>query len=329
MTGYLKLIRWKNLLFIVLIQWLMQHSVVYPLLQTYGFETSPHALLYWLLIAATVLITAGGYVINDYFDVKIDRINKPEKVVVGQDVSLRSTMLFYQILTVIGTVTGIIIAFMSRSFTLGFIFILTPGLLWFYSASYKRQFVIGNLIVALSSALSVLIVGVLAVALLKLQYSNELLQQTPVPSKVYGWIGGFAGFAFLLTWIREIIKDMEDAEGDREMECRTMPIKWGEKNTKYFLYALIALTIAALFHVNHYYIDFEGNFTFQYIAFGLAVPLLNLAYLIFKGEEKKDFQRASNVSKVIMLIGVLYSLVFYYFQAKTYDISLFGLFLVK
>ena len=329
MSDYLKLIRWKNLLFIILIQWLMQHAVVYPLLQTFGFETVQHHSFYLLLMAASVLIAAGGYVINDYFDVKIDRINKPTEVIAGEAVPLASAMLLYQILTALGTVTGLIISFLSGSFTLGFIFILTPGLLWFYSASYKRQFLVGNLIVSLSSALSVLIVGVLAVALLKLQYSNELLQQTPVPSKVYGWIGGFAGFAFLLTWIREIIKDMEDAEGDREMECRTMPIKWGEKNTKYFLYALIALTIAALFHVNHYYIDFDGNFTFQYITFGLAVPLLNLAYLIFKGEEKIDFQRASNVSKVIMLIGVLYSLVFYYFQAKTYGISLFGLFLVK
>ena len=329
MNSYLKLIRWKNLLFIILIQWLMQHAVVYPLLQTFGFETTQYCTFYLLLMAATVLIAAGGYIINDYFDVKIDRINKPEKVIVGAEVSLRSAMLLYQILTGAGTAAGIMLAFLSGSFTLGFIFILTPGLLWFYSASYKRQFVIGNLIVSLSSALSILVVGVLAVALLKTEYSGELLQQTPVPAQIYGLTGGFAGFAFLLTWIREIIKDMEDVEGDKELECRTMPIKWGEKKTKYFLYALILLTIGALLHVNQYFIHFEGNFTLRYLIFGLAIPLLVLIYLIFKGKKKEDFKQASNLSKFIMLAGIFYSLVFYYLQAQQFGISIFGMFLIK
>ena len=329
MSDYLKLIRWKNLLFIILIQWLMQHAVVYPLLQTFGFETVQHHSFYLLLMAASVLIAAGGYVINDYFDVKIDRINKPTEVIAGEAVPLASAMLLYQILTALGTVTGLIISFLSGSFTLGFIFILTPGLLWFYSASYKRQFLVGNLIVSLSSALSVLIVGVLAVALLKLQYSNELLQQTPVPSKVYGWIGGFAGFAFLLTWIREIIKDMEDREGDMEMECRTMPIKWGETHTKRFLYALITFTIASLFFICFRYIHFEGTLTLRYLIFGIVIPLTVLAFLIFKARRKEDFRQASTLSKIIMLTGVFYSLIFYYLQAEEFGISLFGLFLIK
>ena len=329
MISYLKLIRWKNLLFIILIQWLIQHAVVYPLLQTFGFETAQYHFLYLLLIAATVLISAGGYVINDYFDVKIDRFNKPERVIVSKEVPLRSAMLLYQILTVAGTATGIILAYLSKSFTLGFIFILTPGLLWFYSASYKRQFVVGNLIVSLSSALSILVVGVMAVALLKTQYSSELLQQTPIPAQIYGWTGGFSAFAFLLSWIREIIKDIQDIEGDKEMECRTMPIKWGLNKTKYFLYTLILLTIVALFYVNYHFIDFEGNFTLRYLIFGLAIPLLILAFLIFKGKKKEDFKQASLLSKFIMLMGVFYCLIFYYLQAKEFGISIFGMFILK
>lgn len=329
MSSYLKLIRWENLLFIFLIQWLMQHAIVYPLLQTFGFETGQHQTFYLLLIAATVLISAGGYVINDYFDVKIDRINKPAKVIVGESVSLRSAMMLYQILTILGTLTGIILAFLSKSFTLGFIFILTPGLLWFYSASYKRQFMIGNLIVSLTASLSILIVGILAVALLKIQYSSELLSQTPLPSQIYGWTGGFTGFAFLLTWIREIIKDLEDAEGDREMECRTMPIKWGETHTKRFLYALITFTIASLFFICFRYIHFEGTLTLRYLIFGIVIPLTVLAFLIFKARRKEDFRQASTLSKLIMLAGVFYSLIFYYLQAKEFGISLFGLFLIK
>ncbi len=326
---YLQLIRWKNLLFIAIIQLLMQHSMIYPLLQTFGFETGTQNIFYNLLILATVLITAGGYVINDYFDVKIDRINAPDKVLVGTSISLRSAMLYYQILTGLGTILGVVLAFWVKSFSLGFVFVLTPGLLWFYSASYKRQFIIGNLIVSLASALSVLIVGVLAVALLKIDYSTELLKQTPIMRQIYGWIGGFAGFAFLLTWIREIIKDMEDEEGDREMECRTMPIKWGIKKTKIFLYGMIVFTIAALLHINHHYIHFEGITTLRYIIFGLIIPLLILGYFIFKSKNKSDFHQAQTLTKFIMLVGVLYSLVFYFLMSKTYGISLFGIFLVQ
>ncbi len=327
MKPYFHIIRWENLLVLALIQWLILHAVVFPLLHTFGFDTSPYATLYWLLILSTLLITAGGYVINDYFDVKIDRINRPERIVVGEKISLKSTMLYYQILTGLGTAIGLVVAFLSKSFTLGFIFVLTPGLLWFYSASYKRQFIVGNLIVSLSVALAVFIVGMPAVALLKLNY-GDLLVQTPIPKTIYGWTGGFAGFAFLLTWMREIIKDMADIEGDREMECRTMPIKWGAKKTKLFLYGLILLTIVVLFFAEHYFVSFENNITARYIIFGLCLPLSALGYMVFKAKTPAEYRHASTLSTYIMLIGILYSVVFYYLLAQKFGISLFGLFIV-
>lgn len=328
MTPYLHIIRWKNLLFLVLIQWLMQFAVILPLLQTFGFEIAGNNSAFWILVLSTLFITAGGYVINDYFDIKIDRINKPEKILVGESISLKNSMLFYQILTGFGVLGGLITAFMSKSFTLGFIFLLTPGLLWFYSASYKRQFLIGNLTVSLLAALSILIVGILAVAQLKMSYGS-LLTETPIPKTIYGWTGGFAAFSFLLTFIREIIKDMEDIHGDSEMECRTMPIKWGIKKTKIFLYLLILFTIAELFFTSFQWINFDGNFTFRYLLFGLVIPLISLITLIFKAKDKTEFHKASTLAKFIMLIGVLYSLIFYYLLAKKFGISLFGLFVVQ
>lgn len=328
MTPYLHIIRWKNLVFLVLIQWLMQFAVAIPLLKTFGFEITGSNPFFWLLTLATILITAGGYVINDYFDVKIDRINRPESVIVGDKISLKNSILFYQILTGLGSLAGLAVALYAKSITLGFILLLTPGLLWFYSASYKRQFLIGNLIVSLLAALSVFVVGILAVAQLKISY-GALLAETPVPKTIYVWTGGFAVFSFLLTWIREIIKDIEDIHGDRELESRTMPIKWGMKKTKLFLYGLIVFTMLALLHVNFHYINFEGNFTFRYIIFGLILPLISLGIMLYKAQEKADFHKASTFSKFIMVIGVLYSLVFYYLLAEKFDISLFGLFMVK
>lgn len=328
MISYLKLIRIQNLFFIAFVQYLMQQVVLVPILQIYGFDTSMEMGMLGLLITATVFIAAGGYVLNDYFDVKIDAINMMNHQIVGNKISRSKAMFLHQLLTGIGVLCGLLLAYSARSFTLAFIFIVIPGLLWFYSASYKRQFLIGNLVVAFIVAISVLTVGITQLAYLQKEYGN-LIFETPIPSLFYGWIGGFAVFSFLSTWIREIIKDMEDEKGDREMECRTMPIKWGINRTKNFLYGLIIITILCLFLANELFIQFEKLLTLKYIIFCLAVPFGVLSYLIFKAKVPTEFHQASTLSKYIMLSGVLYSFIFYYSQAKAHGISLFHLFLVQ
>jgi len=328
MTTYLKLIRYKNLIFIIFIQFVMRQVVLVPILQTFGFDVSMETGMLFLLITATVLIAAGGYIINDYFDVKIDAINKPEKQIVSNIVSRHTAIILHQILTGLGVFCGLLLAFFARSFTLAFIFIVIPGLLWFYSASYKRQFLIGNLVVAFISAITILVVGIAQLAFLQKEYGS-LIFETPIPAHFYGWIGGFALFSFLFTLIREIIKDIEDEKGDREMECRTLPIKWGIKKTKIFLYGLIAITLFALFLADHFFIQFNSTLTLRYIIFGLTLPLTGLCVMIYKAKSKSDFHQASDFSKVIMFIGVMYSFVFYFLQAKTFGISLFNLFILK
>lgn len=306
----------------------MRQVILMPILQKYGFEISQYNTSLILLIVATVFIAAGGYVINDYFDIRIDKINRPEKLIVTNEISKRMAMLLHQILTGIGIAAGLLLAYYARSFTLAFVFIVIPGLLWFYSASYKRQFLTGNLTVAFLAAMAVLVVAITEVAMLRREYAN-LIFETPIPGQFYGWLGGFALFSFLTTWIREIIKDIQDEAGDREMECRTMPIKWGVKRTKTFLYLLIAVTIAALYAANAMYIEFAGNMTLNYITFGLVLPFLALAYLIYVAKLTKEFQQAATMAKFIMLIGVLYGFIFYFLMAKTYGISLFNLFVIK
>src|ERR1035437_1478582 len=123
MTTYLKLIRYKNLIFIVFIQFVMRQIVLVPILQTYGFDASLETSMLFLLITATVLIAAGGYIINDYFDVKIDAINKPDKQIVSNKISRHTAIILHQILTGLGVICGLLLAFFSRSYTLAFIFI--------------------------------------------------------------------------------------------------------------------------------------------------------------------------------------------------------------
>jgi 4-hydroxybenzoate polyprenyltransferase len=327
LKDYFKLIRPLNLLFLAAIQFLMYAAVVQPIMQIHGFETLDFGVNIYLLIAASVLICAGGYVINDYFDVKIDNINNPDKVLITNTITKKLAMLFYQILTVAGVIVGLVLAFLVRSFTLGIIFAAIAGLMWFYSASYKRQLIVGNLVVAFSSALSVLVVALMQLAVLKKEYGN-LIFETPIPPMIYVWIGGFAAFAFVCTWLREIIKDMEDIKGDCEMECRTMPIKWGIGRTKIIVYALILLIIILLL-VCVKLISFEGSLTLRYTLFGLILPLLALGYLVFSAKTKKDYYQAATLAKVIMLVGVLYSLVFYFLLAKMFALPLFNTFIVK
>lgn len=326
--SYLKLIRYQNLIFIAFIQLVMWRVILVPILQTFGFETSMDSGLFLLLMTATVLIAAGGYVINDYFDVKIDAINRPDKQIVGNILSRHTAMLIHQALTGLGVICGLLFAYFAGSFTLAFIFIVIPGLLWFYSASYKRLFLIGNLVVAFISSVTILVVGIAQLSFLQKEFGN-LVFETPIPSQFYGWIGGFAVFSFLCTLIREIIKDIQDEKGDREMECHTLPIKWGINKTKIFLYCLIVFTVILLFLTNNYFIHFNGNLTLRYIIFGLVIPFAALGYLIYIAKSDSDFQHASDLAKVIMLIGVLYSFIFYYLQAKTFGISLFNIFILK
>lgn len=327
MKDYIKLVRLPNLVFLAAIQFLMYKCVVLPILQIHGFDIAGRNLEISLLIISTVLIAAGGYVLNDYFDVKIDAINKDGKQIVGNTVTRKTAMTLHNVLTALGVILGLVLTYMAGSLSLGFIFIIVPGLLWFYSASYKRQFLTGNIIIAFISALSILTVAIMELAFLQKTYGNFIFM-TSIPSLVYRWIGGFAGFAFLYTWIREVIKDLEDQKGDREMECRTMAIKWGTQKTKIFLYTLIGITIIALFLVNNF-ISFHGSLTLRYILFGLVIPLLALAYLIFIAKDSKDYHQASTFAKIIMGIGVLYCFIFYFLLAQQFDIPLFNLFMVK
>ena len=330
MKTYLELIRWKNLLMLACTLLLMQYVVVNPTLAIYGWQPMLSTWQVILMIMAGVMIAAGGYAVNDYFDVKIDAINRPLTRIVGRLMDRHQAILVHQVLTGVGVLCGLSLAVWLRSFTLGVLYVFVPGLLWFYSASYKRQFVIGNIIVAFNAALSILMVGMANAIPLKAMY-GELLQQTPVLRQLYAWILGYAVFAFLCTLLREIIKDVEDETGDREMECHTLPIKLGVNKTKYILYALIVLIIALLCIVNFMCLPFpiKGSLSTRYLIFGLILPLLVLGYLLLVAKRKNDYKAASTMSKFIMLLGLLYSLIYYFLLAKQYGIAIFGLFVIQ
>ena len=307
----MRLVRWSNLLFLAALIWLMEKWVAVPILDKAAFgEQLPWYLLV-LILLATVFIAAGGYVINDYFDVKIDRINRPDEVVVTRTVSKPGAMRLSMTLSGIGIACGIAAAVMLRSLTIGILFMLIPGLLWFYSSSYKRLFMVGNLIIALLAATTPMVVAMANVAILQLRYET-ILPFTTLPHDLYAWLGGFALFAFLLTWIREIIKDMQDQMGDRELECHSMPVVWGETWTKVFVTGLIVLTLAIIGHIWYRLLPFPTGWTSlstRYIALGVVVPMLSTLWLLWAAKIPSDYKSCQQVVKFTMLIGMLYSFV--------------------
>ena len=309
-SDIMRLVRWSNLLFLAALVWLMEKWVAVPILDQLAFgEQLPGSILL-LIMLATVFIAAGGYVINDYFDVKIDRINRPDKLIVTRSISKPAAMHLSLWLSGIGIVCGIVAAILLRSLTIGILFILVPGLLWFYSSSYKRLFMIGNLIIALLAALTPMLVALANVAVLQLRYAT-ILPYTTLQHDLYAWLGGFALFAFLLTWIREIVKDMQDQMGDRELECHSMPVVWGDLWTKIFVTALIVLTIAIIGHLWYHVLPFPIRWTSlstRYIAFGIIIPLLGSIGLLWAAKIPSDYKTCQQLIKFTMLLGMLYSI---------------------
>ena len=311
MKNIFRLIRWQNLLMLAVVMWLVGHTIVLPILEKATFV----ALLPWyveyMLILSATFIAAGGYAINDYFDTKIDAINRPDRQVINNGIDKPTAMFVHQALTIIGVILGLVVALLVRSWTVALIILFTPGLLWFYSASYKRQFIIGNMMVALVCALCPLLIAVANAAAFRYQF-EVIVPYTTIIKDIYTQVGVFSAFAFLFTLIREIIKDLEDQVGDREMECHTLPVVIGEMWTKVVVTLLIILSIAALAHV--YFVFLDGTLswssrTLRYMLIGLVLPLLCDLVLLWTSKLPSDYRHVQVLMKVIMLIGMFLPLV--------------------
>jgi len=233
-------------------------------------------LRFFLLCLSTIIIAAGGYVINDYYDVKIDYVNKPERVVIGKGITRRYALFFHTVLSMSGVALGFLV-----SWQIGVINFFSAFLLWWYSNNLKRQPFIGNFVVALLTGLSILLINVL--------YNQE-----------NGFVFIYALFAFFMTLIREIVKDMEDLKGDNTFGCRTLPIVFGLRKTKVILYILLLLFAATVLLLNAWFTKLH----LYYFLFFLFVPLGFLLARLIRADTKRDFYWLSQWCKVIMLLGV-------------------------
>ena len=267
---YLKMVRALNLLIVALPQYITAIFLVGTRGNWLEIFTDKG---FFLLVSSTVIITSAGYLINDYYDIKIDYVNRPERVRVGKTLRRRWVIAGHTVLNFLGIAIGFYV-----SPVIGIINFTAAFLLWLYSNQLKRLPFIGNLVIAGLTGTTLFVVG---------EYFNE---------REY-LILTYAVFAGFITLIREIIKDMEDMKGDERFGCKTLPIIWGIANTKKFIYLLILLFgITVLLMI--------GSISVV-LPIALAVTLILLIFGLAKADTIREYHRLSSFCKVIMLLGVI------------------------
>ncbi len=293
-SAFFNLIRWKNLILIALMQILIKLFF----LTDFGFSTVLTNTFFYLLVVSTTFITASGYIINDIFDVKTDRINKPTKIIISTKISLQTAHKLYLFLTVFGVLIGAYISFKIEKPFYSTFFIAIALLLYLYSKSLKGKMLIGNIVVSILLAFSIVILFLFDFPL----PLNSLQMDNYFTLKSILFI--YALFAFLLNFTREIIKDIEDIKGDYKSGLKTFPIVLGRNIARNFASFINLTTLLFLLFCLINFTEIN-SIAFVYIVSFIFLPLLYLSYRLWNAKNKKDYTILSKIIKIVILLGVL------------------------
>jgi len=275
-------------------------------------------LVHFILLALSVtLIAAAGYIINDYFDMQADQVNRPSKTVIGQYIHPKSAYITYFILNFIALCIALYLSIQIGVLALFVIFPITIGTLWFYSTTYKNQLLIGNILVSLMTAGVPLLVAMYEILPIYKQHHNFFVEVGFTLNVVFAWVGMFAFFAFIVNLTRELVKDSEDIEGDMVAGRNTLPIVFGKALTRKVIAVLVLITISVLSYsfVTYLKKSCSGKYdlvTLFYFLFFIFIPLIVTAIIVFRAKEKKHFSLASALVKIVMVMGILYSLIVWF-----------------
>ncbi len=306
MIAVFRLVRFPNLMIIALLQSLIRYGLIIPILAHYGYEPVLSDFRFALLVIASVCLAASGYVINDYFDIKIDRLNRPEKMVIDNGMKRREAMFFHVLLSFIGVFIGLFLAYISRKESWALLFLVVPVFLWYYSTTFKKQGFIGNMVVAgLTSLVSILVVS-LEFAMMARVHGNQIIDSEAC-STAWFWTLGFAFFSFITTLIREVVKDMEDIYGDEKEGCKTLPIEIGIDYSKLLVLILTSFTVISIWGL-YFYFEILNNsiLTLWYFLVLITLPFALSLIQLYRANTPRDYHLLSTFYKIIMLVDVLY-----------------------
>ncbi|MCX7728409.1 MAG: geranylgeranylglycerol-phosphate geranylgeranyltransferase [Bacteroidia bacterium] len=291
--SFAKLIRIENLFLIALVLLVsnqyIQNKESYSLPLNYLI----------ILIFSTISIAAGGYVINDYFDLKIDKINKPDEVVLEKQIHRKAAILWHLFFSIIGYAGGFYLSIKIGHMSLSLIQLISILLLLFYSNILKRIFILGNITIAVLSGL---------LPLLPYIYSKFLYPDISIVTA--NALISLSAFAFFTTLIRELVKDIEDIKGDKSGNRKTIPVVWGFLASKIIVFFLLLLLIIFLMPFLVYYIIKENIHASLYNTVFLIFPSVMSMFLVIIFKEAKQFHILSIILKLIMLFGIIFYLIF-------------------
>lgn len=303
MIAFLRLVRWQNLLFIVITQCCYEYGIYLPIYKTHNTGQ------FIFLVMASVLIAAAGYIINDYFDLNIDQINKPHKVVVNHGVSRRWAIFWHMLLSLLGFFFTVLALPPSLFWYLVLANLLCIILLWLYSTNFKRQLLIGNVVISLLTSWVILIVF-----FSKSPLSLESVATIDTSSiRLFRLTMLYASFAFIISLVREVLKDMEDRIGDQQYGCRTMPIVWGLQASRVFVYVWLIVLSGSLLLLQLYVVAYGWWLSIAYCILLIVLPVGMVVRKLSTAQTQQDFHHLSQRIKFIMFTGILSMLFFAYY----------------
>lgn len=308
MTHFLKLIRWKNLLMIALVQFLIKYALLLPFEESHNVSTTLGSFHFVLLVLATMFIAAAGYIINDIYDVETDKINKPNKVVINNTISEKKAFTLFMILNIVGVGIGFYLANYVGKSALFVMFFASSALLYLYASSLKQMLLVGNVVVSIVVALAPIIVGFFEL------FPSMSLQNRAAQITFFKIILDYSIFAFIINLVRELVKDIEDIDGDYKAGMQTLPIVLGRERANKIVFVL---SLVPLVFVIYYVITylFKQPLVVLYFLALVVGPLIYVSIKLFNASLKSHYQHISLVLKLILLSGML-SLVLYSFILK-------------
>lgn len=300
---FLAFIRIRNLILIVLAQIFIRYGIFIPM----GADLGLSDFQFLILIISSVSIAAGGNIINDLYDVEIDQINKPSKIYIGKYITEKAANNLFIILNIIGVGIGFYLSNIIGKPAFAALFVLISASLYLYASYLKKILLLGNLLISVLVGLSLIIVGIFDL-LPAITAENRAIQVL-----AFKWVFKFAFFAFFINFIREIVKDLLDINGDKKGNVNSLPIILGRKRTVFIIFFLSLVLLFGILYFMYRKL-YNHQIPMLYFLITIVAPLLFFVVKSWDAEKNKDYRLLSNLLKIIMFFGIFAMVIFRFFM---------------
>jgi len=296
MKVLLRLIRIENLVLLAGMQLLVRYGFLKP----QGIDLALNHFQFACLVLSTVLIAAAGYIINDVYDQDTDAVNKPKRRIVGITMSETMAYNYYVGFNIVGVGLGFYLSQVILRPSFAVLFILVAALLFLYASQWKGMLIVGNLVVALTLAISVWIIGIFDIFPATYSKNQESM------ALVFSILNDYALLALMVNFLREMVKDLQDVPGDQAAGIRTLPVAWGiSKSTRLAAMLHLIPVVLVFWYINTYLMASDLYGITVYLLLFVVAPLIFTAISLWNASTPKQFQLISNVLKMVIIMGII------------------------